>query len=156
MCPVTCFITVIPGSFELKNHGWIRPFRCFFPCRNHKGHAPVPLVRPGPYYGYQVSFSLRSGPETGFVAICIVFQTKNCDVLPHIMHKVTFTSPHRIHIFVEMCVCMSTARLGILIYDRDQTCSTKFWGVIPKGWYKKGFFYINPWSYRFSDAENHR
>jgi hypothetical protein len=43
-------------------------------------------------------------PETGFVAICIGFRTKNCDVLPHIMHKVTFTSPHRIHVFVEMYV----------------------------------------------------
>ncbi len=56
-----------------------------FPCRNHKGHAPV---RPG-----YLSPS-RSGPETGFVAICIGFRTKNCDVLPHTMHKVTFTSPH--------------------------------------------------------------
>jgi hypothetical protein len=51
-----------------------------------------------------LSFSLRSRPETGFVAICI--KTKNCDVLPHIMHKVTFTSPHMIHIFVEMYVCI--------------------------------------------------
>ena len=71
-----------------------------------------------------LSFSLRSRPETGFVAICIVLQTKNCDVLPHIMHTVTFTSPHRIHIFVEMCVCVYVhCTFG---HDRDQTCSTKF------------------------------
>ena len=36
-----------------------------------------------------------------------------------------------------MCVCVSTARLGILIYDRDQTCSTKFLGVIPVQWRRK-------------------
>ena len=52
-----------------------------------RGIAPV---RPGPSYGYLSP--ARSGPETGFVAICIGFRTKNCDVLPHIMQQVTFTS----------------------------------------------------------------
>ena len=53
-----------------------------------------------------VIFLPRSGPETGFVAICIVFQTKNCDVLPYMMHKVTFTSPRSFHmVCVSVCVC---------------------------------------------------
>ncbi len=95
-------------------------------------------MRPGPF---MVNLSpSRSGLETGFVAIVLDFSetgfisTKNCDVLSYIMHEVTFTARLTFHIFVEMSVCLyvcmyvclSTARLGILIYDRDQTCSTKF------------------------------
>ena len=34
-------------------------------------------------------------------------------------------------------VCLFTACLGILIYDRDQTCSTKFLGAIPVQWRRK-------------------
>ena len=74
-------------------------YTSIFPCRNHMGHCPGETGSL-----LWLSFSLRSGPETGFVAICIGFRTKNCDVLPHIMHKVTFTSPLTFHIFFEMYI----------------------------------------------------
>ena len=99
--------------------------------------AEIAPVRPGPYTGTQVhvcvlecvhvctctrvwlSFSLQQRARNRLCRYCIVFIQNHCDVLPHIMHKVTFTSRLTVHIFVEMSVCMyvcrSTARLGILI-----------------------------------------
>ena len=66
-----------------------------------RGIAPV---RPGPLW---LSFSLQERARNRLCRYCIGFRTNNCDVLPHIMHKVTFTSPLTFHIFVEMYVCMS-------------------------------------------------
>ena len=78
-----------------------------------------------------LSFSLQERARNRLCRYCIEFLTKNCDVLPHIMHEVTFTSPLTFHIvFLSVCVCVYvTARLGICIYGRDQTCSTKFLAV---------------------------
>ncbi len=96
--PSTLFHPRAEGSPVYRNT-CILPFRLIFPCRNHMGHCPGETGSL-----LWLSFSLWSRPETGFVAICIVLQTKNCDVLHHIMHKVTFTSPLTFHIFVEMYV----------------------------------------------------
>ena len=44
-----------------------------------------------------------AGPETGCVAILLFLQS-HCDVLSHIMHKVTFTSPQTFHTLFETSV----------------------------------------------------
>ena len=70
-----------------------------FPCRSHMGHCPGETGSL-----LWLSFSLQEMARNRLCRYCIVFLTKNCDVLPHSMHKVTFTSPLTFHIFVEMYV----------------------------------------------------
>ncbi len=46
-----------------------------------------------------------AGPKQAMSRLYCILKTKNCDVLPFIMHKVVFASPPTFHIFVEMYVC---------------------------------------------------
>jgi hypothetical protein len=62
------------------------------------GIAPV---RPGPYVGY------LSPSRNRLCRYCIAFRAMSCDVMPHIMHEVTFTSPLTFHILFCLCVCDS-------------------------------------------------
>jgi hypothetical protein len=72
------------------------------PCR----YDIFPCIRgiAGAFIAIWLSFSLQERAQNRLCRYCIGFPTKDCDVLPHIMYEVTFTSPRTFHI-VCLAVC---------------------------------------------------
>ncbi len=97
-CCALCTVCWVGRNANITSTRVLQYSEYSFPCRNHKGHCP------GETGSLWLSFSLQERARNRLCRYSIVCIQSHCDVLSHIMHKVTFTSPLMFHTLFETFV----------------------------------------------------